>query len=96
MEKNFFLKNECTQNFTDWLSQIIIGLIPLNFKSENKLFSSFDEIKNNIHWFFSNYKSKTPGKWSKVDGFRDKEYAITTYKRSCLLYGEASIKNEDF
>ena len=50
MEKNFFLEDERTQNFTDWLSQIIIGLIPLNFQNENKLFNSFNEIKNNYSW----------------------------------------------
>jgi inorganic pyrophosphatase len=41
-----------------------------------------DEIKDNIHWFFSNYKSKTPNKWSKVHGFVNKEQAIELYQRS--------------
>lgn len=35
-----------------------------------------------IHSFFSEYKSKTPGRWSKVSGFRDKAYATELYKKS--------------
>ena len=40
-----------------------------------------EEIKENIHWFFSNYKSKTPNKWSKVHGYVNKEKAIELYNR---------------
>lgn len=40
-----------------------------------------NEIKDNIYWFFSNYKSKTPGKWSKVMGFIDKSEAIELYNK---------------
>jgi len=43
-----------------------------------------DETKDNIHWFFSNYKKKTPGKWSLVDGFQNKEQAICIYEKSRL------------
>jgi len=43
-----------------------------------------NEIKENIHWFFSSYKSKTPNKWSIVDGFENKEAAIELHKRSLL------------
>ena len=41
------------------------------------------EVKDNIHWFFSNYKSKskTEGKWSKVHGFVNKESAIELYNK---------------
>jgi inorganic pyrophosphatase len=41
-----------------------------------------DEIKENIHWFFSNYKKKTPGKWSLVNGFENKASAIDIYNKS--------------
>jgi len=40
-----------------------------------------DEIKENINWFFSNYKSKSPGKWSKVSGFKNREFALELYKK---------------
>jgi inorganic pyrophosphatase len=45
-----------------------------------------NEVKDNIHWFFSNYKSKTPNKWSKVEGYKNKEDAIQLYKYSCCRY----------
>jgi len=37
-----------------------------------------EQIKDDIHWFFSNYKSKnkSEGKWSKVMGFEDKFTAL--------------------
>jgi inorganic pyrophosphatase len=54
------------------------------------------ETLDNIHWFFSNYKSKTPGKWSKVDGFKNKEHAIHLHKRACFLYGIEEVKRAVF
>jgi len=35
-----------------------------------------DQIKDDIEWFFSNYKSKNECKWSKVMGFEDKFTAL--------------------
>jgi inorganic pyrophosphatase len=43
-----------------------------------------EKQKENIFWFFSNYKNNTYGKWSKVMGFQNKEFANNLYK-SCLL-----------
>jgi len=40
---------------------------------------------DNIYWFFSNYKSKTDNKWSKVYGFKDKKEAIKIYEKYRLL-----------
>jgi len=37
-----------------------------------------------IEWFFANYKTNTPGKWSRVNGYRDKRYAVELYKRSLI------------
>jgi len=42
------------------------------------------ETKNKIYYFFENYKKNTPGKWSKVIGYKDKEYAIQLYKKSII------------
>ena len=47
-----------------------------------------DESKNNIFWFFSNYKNKTVGKWSKVIGFINKELSIKLHEKSIKLYEE--------
>lgn len=40
-------------------------------------------VKSDIHWFFSNYKNKTDGKWSGVMGFDDKTRAIQLVQ-NCL------------
>jgi inorganic pyrophosphatase len=53
-----------------------------------------NDIKTNIHWFFSNYKNKTVGKWSKVCGFINKELAIDLYEKSINLYKKKN-KNAD-
>lgn len=42
------------------------------------------DVKESIHWFFTNYKSKTPGRWAKVIGYENKEYAIQLYKKTLL------------
>jgi inorganic pyrophosphatase len=39
-------------------------------------------VLENIKWFFTNYKSKTPGKWSCVLGYEDANFAIDLYKNS--------------
>lgn len=41
-----------------------------------------DEIKDIIFTFFSEYKNNMPDKWSKVDCFKNKEYAIKLYEQS--------------
>ena len=41
-----------------------------------------NDIKNDIEWFFSNYKSKTEDRWSKVHGFVDREKALAIYENS--------------
>lgn len=42
------------------------------------------DIQLRIEWFFSNYKTNTFGKWSRVNGYRNKSYAINLYK-SCII-----------
>jgi inorganic pyrophosphatase len=41
-----------------------------------------NEIKNNIHWFFSKYKSETPSKWSRVHNYEDKDHAVRLFQES--------------
>jgi inorganic pyrophosphatase len=35
----------------------------------------------NIKWFFENYKKKSPGKWSNVLGYENRERAVDLYKK---------------
>lgn len=43
-----------------------------------------DCAKDGIFWFFSNYKSTTQGKWSKVGGLKNKEEALKIYSSTIL------------
>jgi len=43
-----------------------------------------DKTQDDLIWFFSNYKSLTPGKWSKVTSLEDKETAYKIYLDSLL------------
>lgn len=51
------------------------------------------ETLENIRWFFSSYKSKTPGSWSRVNGFREKLVAINLYKRANVMYAKEILRN---
>jgi len=53
-----------------------------------------DNIKNDIHWFFSKYKNKTKDKWSKVWGFINKELAQNLYEKSITLYKKINCSNK--
>ena len=43
-----------------------------------------ESVKNSIHDFFSNYKKKTIGRWSRVIGFINKELSIKLYEKSII------------
>ena len=43
-----------------------------------------DDIKENVRYFFTNYKNNTEGRWSKVFGFQNKEFAIKLFEE-CLV-----------
>jgi inorganic pyrophosphatase len=51
-----------------------------------------NETLQNIQWFFSQYKSKTPNKWSKVNGFREKAVAINLFIEAGLMYESKSLQ----
>ena len=49
------------------------------------IFDLEEKTTDGIFWFFSNYKSMTPDKWSNVKGFEDKTHAIQIYSDSRLI-----------
>jgi hypothetical protein len=51
----------------------------INFKLE-------EDVKNKINYFFTNYKNNTIGKWSKVYGFENKEFASKLYQSSLVPF----------
>ena len=40
--------------------------------------------RHDIHWFFSNYKSNTPGKWSIVKGYENRDCAVKLLNKSII------------
>ena len=50
------------------------------------------EIKDNLQWFFSNYKNKSVGRWSKVLGFTNKDLSMELYKKYLKNFEENRIK----
>jgi inorganic pyrophosphatase len=51
-----------------------------------KNITDLDEtVLENIKSFFSNYKSKTPGKWSRVLGYENAERATELYVKSIII-----------
>jgi len=81
----------------DWYNAYIIGVLIMydekgldekvlcvleeDYPSMRDIYLLNEDIKKNIYWFFSNYKSKSPGKWSQVVGFENKESAIKLYEK---------------
>jgi inorganic pyrophosphatase len=66
------------------MDEKILCVLEEDYSEINCLDKLSDEIKENIHWFFSNYKSETPDKWSTVYGFAGKDNAIKLYETSRL------------
>jgi inorganic pyrophosphatase len=64
----------------------VLCVLEEDYKIINDLDDLSEEIKQNIEWFFANYKSKTPNKWSKVHGFRNKTDAINLYEKYSTAY----------
>lgn len=61
------------------MDEKVICVLEEDYEEINDIDKLNGEIKENIKWFFSNYKSKTPNKWSEVYEFGDKEFAISIY-----------------
>ena len=66
------------------MDEKILTVLKEDFDNIKDISDLDNEIKDNIHWFFSNYKSKTDGKWSKVIGFINKELSVKLYEKSIV------------
>ena len=63
------------------MDEKILGVLEEDYKVIKDINNLSDEIKQNIFWFFSNYKNNVNGKWSKVSGFINKEESIKLYEK---------------
>ena len=70
------------------MDEKILCVLEEDYQNINNIDNLSEKIKKDIHWFFSNYKNESNGKWSKVFGFMDKEFALNLYNSSII-----SIKN---
>lgn len=66
------------------MDEKVLCVLEEDYETINNINNLDDEIKNNIYYFFENYKKNTPGKWSKVMGYENKEYAIKLYNNALL------------
>jgi len=61
------------------LDEKVLCVLEEDYNKINDLNDIDQNIKNNIHYFFSNYKNNSENRWSKVYNFKDKSYAIKLY-----------------
>jgi inorganic pyrophosphatase len=74
------------------LDEKIICVSPQDYKTISNIDLLSDEIKDNIRWFFSNYKSRTPGKWSTVGSFENKEKALELYNKYLISNNKSNCR----
>lgn len=63
------------------MDEKILCLLEEDYEDLKDLDDLCKDIRDNIHWFFSNYKSKNLNKWSKVFSFENKQAAIKLYEK---------------
>jgi inorganic pyrophosphatase len=67
------------------MDEKILCVLEEDYKKINDISDLNKNIKDNIHYFFSNYKKKNIEKWSKVIGFINKDLSIELYKKTLLV-----------
>lgn len=66
------------------MDEKILAVFEEDYDSINDINNIPNSVKDEIHYFFSNYKKNTSGKWSNVIGFINKELSIQLYKKSII------------
>jgi inorganic pyrophosphatase len=64
------------------MDEKVLCVLENDYKNITNITDLDESVLENIHWFFSNYKSKTPGKWSSVLGYENADFAEKLYKNS--------------
>ena len=67
------------------MDEKVLCVFEEDYKVINDIKNVTDDIKEKIRYFFTNYKTNTDGRWSKVYGYEDKNFAIKLYKDSLLI-----------
>lgn len=66
------------------MNEKLLCVLEEDYKMINDICKLDTEIKNNIYYFFANYKKKRIGKWSKVIRYENKDYAIKLYHKTLI------------
>jgi len=66
------------------MDEKILCVLEEDYEEINDISDLNNNIKDNIHYFFSNYKKKSIEKWSKVIGFINKDLSIELYKKTLV------------
>jgi inorganic pyrophosphatase len=66
------------------LDEKVLCVLEEDYNKINDLNDIDQNIKNKIHYFFSNYKNNSDNRWSKVYNFKDKSSAIKLYNEYLL------------
>jgi inorganic pyrophosphatase len=67
------------------MDEKILCVLEEDYKNINDIDDLNKNIKDNIHYFFTNYKKKSIEKWSKVLGFINKDLSIKLYKKTLIF-----------
>jgi inorganic pyrophosphatase len=67
------------------MDEKVLCVFEEDYKVIKDIINVTDDIKEKIRYFFTNYKTNTDGRWSKVYGYEDKNFAIKLYKDSLLI-----------
>lgn len=73
------------------MDEKVLCVLEEDSKNIKDIYQLSDQIKDDIEWFFSNYKSKSECKWSNVMGFEDKFTALQLLGMSKLVNHSADI-----
>ena len=66
------------------LDEKVLCVLKQDYNNINNISDLDKDIKDDIKWFFSNYKSKSKDKWSKVSEFIDKKKSIELFNKYSL------------
>lgn len=67
------------------MDEKVICVLPEDAEKFRDIYDLSETDRHNIHWFFSNYKSNTAGKWSSVKGYEDRERALDLLYKCSLI-----------
>ena len=68
------------------MDEKILCVLKKDYERIKEITDLHETDRINIHWFFTNYKKSTPGKWSKVHSFENRNAAIKIYEKTRLNY----------